>query len=99
MGLAENILDKLVESYNEDMGHDDCEGCNFDKSCIEAVEKWSEVKPLVSMGQRAGKSFAAYQELIAKVKAGLNPLIIGEGYVVMSHDQFKKLQRNIKNLI
>ena len=46
-------------------------------------------------GRQIGKSFATYQSFINSVKSGKNSIIIGSGYVVISHEEFKRLNRNL----
>jgi hypothetical protein len=42
-------------------------------------------------GRRFSKSYSNFMNLIAAVKAGLNPIMIGEGYVVISEAKYKEL--------
>ncbi len=50
--------------------------------------------PTLEGGRQCDKSFAAYKAFINDVKSGKNHIVLGEGYVVISHEEFKRLKRN-----
>jgi 4-aminobutyrate aminotransferase-like enzyme len=38
------LLDRLVEAYANDFGHNDCECCCFDRTCVEVAVAWNKIK-------------------------------------------------------